>query len=161
MRDRDLERLFAEHAAPLHGYLAYRTGDATLADDLLGDVFERLVRAKRRFDPRKGSEKAWIYAIALNCLRDHARRTQAEDRAVQRVAAGTGLEIPPAEQQVEDADLVARALRVLSPPEQEVVALRYGADLRLADIARVIGEPEATARGRLYRALHKLQAEVA
>ena len=41
MRDRDFERLFAEHAAPLFGFLVYRTGDRALAEDLLADAFER------------------------------------------------------------------------------------------------------------------------
>src|SRR3954470_6331520 len=60
------ERLYAEHAGPLLAFLTYRTGDAVLAEDLLADTFERVLRARRRFDPRRGSQKAWLYTIALN-----------------------------------------------------------------------------------------------
>ncbi|MBA3328572.1 MAG: RNA polymerase, partial [Solirubrobacterales bacterium] len=65
MREGDFERLYAEHAQPLFGFLAYRTGDRALAEDLLADTFEAAYRARRRFDRRKASERTWLYAIAL------------------------------------------------------------------------------------------------
>ena len=83
MRDAEFERLYAEHAQGLFGFLAYRTGDRILAEDLVADTFERVLRARRRFDPRKGREKAWVYAIAMNLLRDAARRRQTEERALE------------------------------------------------------------------------------
>src|SRR3989440_11752353 len=87
MRDDRFERLYAEHAEKLFGFLVYRTGDRALAEDLLADTFERVLRARWLFDRRKASEKTWIYAIALNLLRDHGRRQAAEHRAHERVAA--------------------------------------------------------------------------
>src|SRR3954467_4043685 len=88
VRQDAFERLFEEHARPLLAFLTYRTGDPVLAEDLLADTFERVLRARRRFDPRKGSEKSWLYAIALNLVRDSARRRATEERAVEAVAAG-------------------------------------------------------------------------
>src|SRR4051812_29564462 len=82
------ERLYAEHAGPLLAFLTYRTGDGALAEDLLADTFERVLRARRRFDPRKGSEKTWLYTIALNLLRDNARRQAAEQRSMEQVSVG-------------------------------------------------------------------------
>src|SRR2546422_7922831 len=84
MREEDFEQLYADHAQPLFGFLAYRTGDRALAEDLLADTFERVFRARRLFDRRKASEKTWLYSIALNCLRDHGRRRAAEGRALER-----------------------------------------------------------------------------
>ncbi len=78
------ERLYEAHAGALFAFLAYRTGDRALAEDLLADTFERVLRARRPFDPRRGSEKTWLYSIALNVLRDHARRAAAETRAIER-----------------------------------------------------------------------------
>src|SRR5438552_11700241 len=91
MRDDRFERLYAEHAQALFGFLSYRTGDRVLAEDLLADTFERALRARRRFDRRKASEKTWLYAIALNCLRDHARRRASEGRALESIASGPGV----------------------------------------------------------------------
>ena len=159
--DRDrFERLYEEHAQPLFGFLVYRTGDRALAEDLLGEAFERVLRARRRFDPRKASEKTWLYSIALNALRDHARRAAAEGRALERAeAVRAGAETPPLEL-VEERDRLARALAVLSEEERETVALRYGADLTLPEVARALDEKLTTVDGRLRRALRKMREEL-
>ena len=157
MHDPDLERLFSEHAQPLYGFLAYRVGDSTVAEDLLGDTFERVVKSHRRFNARKGSEKTWIYTIALNCLRDHLRRTQAEGRALERSGTIDDLVQERALEQVGDHDELQRALDRLEPAEREVLALRYGSDLRLQDIADVTSLPLSTVQGRLYNGLRKLR----
>lgn len=161
MRQQQFERLYAEHAAPLLAFLDYRTGDRALAEDLLADTFERALTSRRRFDPRRGSEKAWLYTIAVNLLRDHARRSAAGQRAMEKVAAGrstysgAGVFEP-----VELRDSVRRALQSLSPEEREAVALRFGADLSLPEIARVTGQKLSTVEGRVYGALRKLKDQL-
>ena len=74
MRSDTFERLFEEHAGRLFSFLVYRTGNRALAEDLLSETFERVMRSRQRFDPRRGSERRWLYTIALNLLRDQARR---------------------------------------------------------------------------------------
>ena len=160
MRKEAFEHLYAEHAEPLLGFLIYRTADRALAEDLLGDTFERAMRARMRFDRRKASEKTWLYTIALNCLRDHRRRAGAEQRAVDRAAPAGGPVAADATEAVADRDLVARALESLSDEERDVVALRYGAELTVPEIAKLAGLSESTARGRLYGALGKLREEL-
>ena len=155
MRDDEFERLYAAEAAGLFSFLAYRTGDRALAEDLLAEAFERALRARGRFDRRRASAKTWLYAIALNCLRDHARRTGAEARALER--AGTpGEEVDPLAG-VEARDELGRALAVLTGEEREAIALRFGADMTVPEIAKVLGEPLTTVEGRVYRALRKLR----
>jgi RNA polymerase sigma factor (sigma-70 family) len=154
------ERLYAEHAEPLLGFLIYRTADRPLAEDLLSDTFERAIRARRRFDPRKASEKNWLYAIALNCLRDHKRREGAEERAYELAAAdATGMARDPAPA-VEARDAVSRALEGLSEEEQDALALRYGAELTVPEIAKLTGMRQSTARGRIYGAMRKLRDQL-
>lgn len=161
MRREDFERLYADHAQDLFGFLAYRAGDRALAEDLLADTFERAIKARRRYDPSKASAKSWIYAIALNCLRDHKRRGQAEVRAVGRFGAGMPEQAHDARlDHVEDREQLRRALAVLSDEERETVALRYGGDLTAPEIAGVLGERLTTVEGRLYRALRKLRGEI-
>ena len=153
MREPDFERLYEEHAQPLFGFLAYRTGDRVLAEDLLADTFERVLLAR---GPRRGKEKAWIYTIALNLLRDHARRRAAESRALVRTAGGE--ETEGAFDAVEARDAVGRVLALLSDEEREVVALRFGADMTVPEVAKVLGEPLDRVEGRVYRALRKMRA---
>ncbi len=165
MRDADFERLYSDHAEALFAFLAYRTGDRVLAEDLLADTFERVLQARRRFDRRRGSGKTWIYSIALNLLRDHARRRTAEARAVERKRS---VAVPDegesaserALEEVEHRDTLGRALAGLSEEEREAIALRFGADLTVPEIAKMTGERLTTVEGRVYRALGKLRDEL-
>ncbi len=160
------ERLYAEHAQGLYAFLRYRTGDPVLAEDLLADTCERVLRSRRRFDPRRGSAKTWLYAIALNCLHDHHRRRAGESKALEQVAAGAlgASEFEEIDHFAEPrfADFAGggsleQALATLSGPEREAVSLRYGAELTLAEIAKLCGEPLTTVESRVRRALEKLR----
>jgi RNA polymerase sigma factor (sigma-70 family) len=163
MREQDFDRLYEEHAQGLFAFLAYRTGDRALAEDLLADAFERALTARRGYDRRRGSEKTWLYAIALNLLRDHIRRAGAETRALERstvaVAAGAGAS-GDAFALVELRDELGPALAALSGEEREAIALRFGADLTVPEIAKLVGEKLTTVEGRVYRALRKLRDEL-
>jgi len=157
MRQEEFERLYEEHAGDLLGFLTYRCGDRSLAEDLLADTFERVLRARRRFDPRRGSRKTWVYSIALNLLRDHARRQAAEARALERVRPTAADESARELDGFGERDELMRALQTLSDEEREAIALRYGADLTVPEIARLTGERLTTVEGRVYRGLGKLR----
>ena len=168
MREAAFERLYAENGEAIFNFLLYRTGDRGVAEDLAADTFERVLRNRRPFDPRRGSERTWLYSIALNRLRDYLRRAEVEGRALQRAESdaerlGPSAGIHGGEhalEAVETKQTVLEALAVLSAEEREAVALRYGADLTLAEAARVAGEPRTTLEGRTYRALRKLRDEL-
>jgi RNA polymerase sigma-70 factor (ECF subfamily) len=160
MRDEEFERLYNAEAPGLFSFLAYRTGDRGLAEDLLADAFERALRARGRFDRRRGSEKTWLYAIALNVLRDNARRVAAEARALERAGGPADMADDRGLTAVEHRDEVQRALAGLAPEEREAIALRFGAELTVPEIAKVLGEPLTTVEGRVYRALRKLRGRL-
>jgi RNA polymerase sigma-70 factor (ECF subfamily) len=154
VRDEDFERLYTEHASALFGFLAYRTGQRALAEDLVAETFARALRGRKGFDRRRGTEKAWLYTIALNLVRDHQRRAGVEERALERSAdAGEDRAL----EQAEARDAVQRALGTLSDEERDTVALRFGGDLTVPEIAKLTGEKLTTVEGRLYRALRKLR----
>lgn len=158
MRDDDFERLYAAEAHGLFAFLAYRTGDRALAEDLLADAFERALRAK--YDRRRGSAKTWLYAIALNLLRDNARRSKTEARALERLPHETGGGPPDQLAAIEHRDQVQRALTILSDEEREAIALRFGGDLTVPEIAKLLKQPLPRVEGRVYRSLRKLRDEL-
>ena len=160
MRSADFERLYAEHAQRLFAFLVYRTGDRSLAEDVLADAFEQAYRARARFDRRKASERTWLYTIALNRLRDLQRRRGAEERAYERALAGVPSGSEQGMEAFEARDTVMRAMASLSIEEREALALRFGAELSLKDIAHTLGESVTTVEGRVYRGLRKMRAEL-
>jgi RNA polymerase sigma-70 factor, ECF subfamily len=159
MRDDEFERLYAAEAPGLFAFLAYRTGDRALAEDVLADAFERALRARRGFDRRRGSQKTWLYAIALNVLRDQARRADAESRAYTR-AVPPSSDAPDRLAAIEARDELARAMAKLSDDEREAIALRFGAEMTVPEVADLLGEKLTTVEGRVYRALRKLRDEL-
>src|SRR5579884_3133585 len=142
MQGADFDRLFAEHANALFAFFVYRTRDRALSEDLVADTFERVLRSRRRFDPRKGSEKTWIYTIGLNLLRDNARRAALEQRSLEHVTSSREA-TPDLTVSVADRDELEHALGKLNDQEREAIALRFGGDLTLREVARVLGEPAA------------------
>jgi len=159
--DLDFERLWGEHAQPLLRFLIYRTNDRPLSEDILGATFERAIASRRRFDRRRASEKTWLYSIALNLVRDHARHEAVVARTVEHglltPAAQSGAEIID---QAESRAAIRQSLEVLAPDEREAIALRYGADLTMPQIAKLTGVPLTTVEGRIYRALQKLRRQL-
>jgi RNA polymerase sigma-70 factor (ECF subfamily) len=148
------DRLYTEHAAALLGFLTYQTGDAALAEDIVADTFERVLTTRSNWRGHSG-EKTWIYTIALNRLRDLARRRSAETRALQRVSVHPGAADEAAA--ADDRDMLRRALQTLVEEERVVVSLRFGAQLTLREIADLLGERQSTVEGRLYRGLRRLR----
>jgi RNA polymerase sigma factor (sigma-70 family) len=150
--------MYREHARALFAYIRWQCGDDSLAEDLMADVFERALRSAHKYDPDRASESTRLYAIAVNRVRDHGRRRSAERRAVQRlqtevVASAAGGGGPSS---ADHYDLSA-ALARLTDEEREVVALRFGADLTVAQVAEALELSKTTVEGRLHRALRKLQ----
>jgi RNA polymerase sigma factor (sigma-70 family) len=157
MRDDEFERLYGAEAQGLFAFLAYRTGDRALAEDLLADAFERALRARGRFDRRRGSAKTWLYAIALNVLRDHMRRAAAEGRAIERSGPPADASDDARLESLGEREQLQHALAALAPEEREAIALRFGAELTVPEMAKLLGEPLTTVEGRVYRALRKLR----
>jgi RNA polymerase sigma-70 factor (ECF subfamily) len=155
------EELFDEHAQKLYGFLVYRTGDRALAEDIVADTFERALRARESFDAGKGSERAWLYGIALNRLRDVQRRAQTGSAAVERLQSGEAdREEDFSAAVIGHSDLQA-ALASLPEAELEAVALRYGGDLTVPEVANLLGEPVDRIEGRVYRGLKRLRTMLA
>ena len=139
----------------VHRYLLMLTGDASVAEDLAAATFEKALRSWRRYDPRRGSERTWLYGMARTTALDHfraeARRRRREERyAVAEPAA-------PQERLGGFSPELEAALRELNAGEREVIALRVVLDLDADTAARVLGIGRSACSMRLARALRKLE----
>jgi RNA polymerase sigma factor (sigma-70 family) len=162
-RSEELEIVYRENVSAVYAFFAYSV-PAHVAEDLTAATFERVIRSWHSFDPARGSVRRWTLSIARNLLTDHFRR--------QRHRAGPSLDEHPelADSVVRSVDPEARYVGVetikswllqLSPREREVLALRYGADLRTADIAQFLGLTSANVDQISSRALRRLRDRIA
>jgi len=69
----------------VHRYLLFMTGDASVAEDLTGATFEKAFRVWRRFDPRRGTPRAWLCRIARGVALDHFRAEERRRRRERRL----------------------------------------------------------------------------
>src|SRR3989440_3537173 len=137
----------------VHRYLLFLTGNRAVAEDLTGETFEKAFRSWRRFDPRRGTPRAWLCRIARSTALDHFRAEERRRRREERYAHGA--------QTVDEPGLgpasVEAALAHLSPAEREVVALRVLLELDGPTAARVLGISATACSTRLSRALKRLE----
>jgi RNA polymerase sigma-70 factor, ECF subfamily len=148
------------HLDDVYAFLVYLTGDRNVAEDLAAETFARALERWRRFDPGRGSARAWLCQVARSTALDHFRAEERRRRREGRFAAG---------EQREDAGPVfgdglspelEQALARLSAAEREVVALRVVLELDGEVAARVLGISATACSTRLSRALQKLEKEV-
>ena len=136
----------------VHRYLLFLTGDRAVAEDLTGETFEKAFRAWRRFDPRRGTARAWLCRIARRVALDHFRSEERRLRREERYARDVAGEEPGLGE-----GALASALGELSPAEREVVALRVLLDLDGPTSARLLGISQTACSTRLSRALKRLE----
>ena len=150
----DFHALFDAQYAAVYRYLAHRLGDASTAEDLASETFLRAYRARDSYVP--GSPRAWLFTIATNLLRDHARGLARRDAAF-AVVAGHASPMASAEPMLPDPELAA-ALATLREEEREALLLLAWAELSYQEIATATGVAVGTVRSRLSRARAHLTA---
>src|SRR5919201_3603094 len=137
----------------VYAYVAYRIVDGADAEDVTSETFERALRYRNSFDPRRGEPVGWLIGIARRCIDDavHRRLDVAHERP--ETAAPGDLE----REAVARVDVV-RAVNMLSEQDRELIALRYGADLTARRIAELLGSKTNAVEVALHRALARLRA---
>jgi RNA polymerase sigma-70 factor (ECF subfamily) len=150
------EALYDRHVAGVARALASFAGpDRDLLDDLVQDVFVRVVKGLPSYAPSHPFAK-WLFTVALNVGRNQARR---QGRIVPLDPARLShLRDDPAVEprELEWALLVQQVAR-LPVALREVVALRIGSDLSYGEIAALLEIPEGTARRRMHVAVQQLR----
>jgi RNA polymerase sigma-70 factor, ECF subfamily len=156
----EFERLFRECAADVHGYAISLLRDAAAAEDVTAIAFERVYRTRGRLDRRRGTPRAWLFAIARNAALDELRRRKRQPLdAGEAEPAGAAAASVEAIERVERGAALQQALLSLAPREREVVLLKFHGALNNAELARVLGISESNAGTRLHRALLKLREQ--
>jgi RNA polymerase sigma-70 factor (ECF subfamily) len=156
--------LYARHKAPLYRYLMRQCRDRAVAEDLFQDVWDRVIRSRKTYQPR-AKFATFLYRIAHNCAIDQfrARARRRDDQSEPVEEDSDSLVAPDAERPdsllADEQFRVAfqRALDAL-PDEQRAVFLLYEeSGLGLDEIAEITGVGMETAKSRLRYAVNKLR----
>jgi RNA polymerase sigma-70 factor, ECF subfamily len=153
------DALYRETASDVFAYVMTLLRDRAAAEDVTAATFERAYRRQAGFDPKRGSQRAWVFGIARNAALDELRaRKRTAALLVDPDDAGAG---DPAGATDDDAAVrratVRAALATLDPRERELIALKFHAGLGNGEIAKVLGISPANAGTRVHRAVTRLR----
>lgn len=159
---------YDEHSRAVYA-TAYRVlNDATLAQDVVQDVFLRVWRRPDAFDARRGSLATYLRLMARSRAVDVWREHQAAGRATDRLKSATEIaadvQVPDAQpaaelERADEAAAVRAAVSDLPQPQREAVVLAYWGGMTAEQISERTGIPLGTAKSRLRLALGKLRVE--
>lgn len=162
MNDAELDRLFRDYHAQLVRFLTRQLGDRDRAEELAQETFLRALR-----QDRLTNERAWLFTVANNLVRDEARRDSRRRRHLQLLQAeerARELEMAtPAPERAEDAAVARQALGMLAERDRQALLMREeGLDYHeIAEALSLsvgsIGTTLARARRRLVEAYEALQ----
>ena len=187
MKPEELQRLADEDLMPLvsrkdpvafevfydrHGgaaySLAYRiVGDPTAAEDVAQEAFLSMWRSRARYDPARGSVRAWALGIVRNRAIDALRREGGrapkldldDEAALEREEAPERTEAEALRR--ETARQVRGALGALPNEQSRVIELAYFGGFTHSEIARMLEMPIGTVKGRMRLGLEKMRARFA
>jgi RNA polymerase sigma-70 factor, ECF subfamily len=158
----DVGRLFEQYHESLVRMLYRRTGDRDQAEDLAQETFARAVAAPPR-NPRP-----WLFAVALNLVREDGRRSVRQGRRLQLLRSEVEASAPQPDEVVERSEQAARvraALSLISERDREALLLKaegfnYDEIAETLGLARgAVGTTLARARRRLVEAYHDMEGQ--
>ena len=158
MTDAEFQAAFDQHKDAVYRFAWRMSGSATAAEDITQDVFVGLLRYPDRFDPARGTLRAFLFGIARNLALKHWRK---EHRFEPLDDEEAGVAEPVDLERGEVGDIVGRAVRALRPLQREVVILAEYEGLTLAEVARAVDADVGTVKSRLHRARENLRRALA
>jgi RNA polymerase sigma-70 factor (ECF subfamily) len=150
------ELLIDEYSDRCYGYFYRLTGDRDQSNDLLSELFLKLVTKIGLY--KGGSFESWLFRIATNIFHDHLRQKHRHSKALE--ARQDELSLRDAGSDKKGSDLI-NALQIqlakLDADTRELIVMRYYSQLRFREIASIRGESIGTILSKVHRGIKKLR----
>ncbi|MBC6991951.1 RNA polymerase sigma factor [Hymenobacter sp. BT491] len=152
--------LFERYHRPLYGFFYRLQGHPATCEDLVQNVFLRLLKYRHTFTG-EGEFRTWMYHVARNVLADAAKKNKASahhyDVADWSEKIGGGVAADEDLQKAQEVAQLHRALNKLSAESREVLVLSRFQELKYEQIAQVLQTTEGAIKVRVHRALSQLK----
>jgi RNA polymerase sigma-70 factor (ECF subfamily) len=153
-----MQVLFARHHVRVYRFvLRLVGGNATLAEDLISDVFLDVWRQAAKIEARSAAS-TWLLAIARFKALSALRRKPDEELDEETAEAIEDLSDDPEVivQKKDKGEILRKCLTALSPEHREIIDLVYYHEKSVEEVASIVGIPEATVKTRMFYARKKL-----
>ena len=154
---RAMQVLYARHNVRVYRFIVRLTGNTSLAEDLVSEVFLDVWRQAEGFES-KSQVSTWLLAIARSKALSALRR-RSDEHLDDRMAAtieDTADDPETAVYKVDRNAIVQKCLTRLSPAHREVLDLVYYHEKSVDEVARIVGVPAATVKTRMFYARNKM-----
>jgi RNA polymerase sigma-70 factor (ECF subfamily) len=155
--------LYQKHAERVFRYIAYRVRTPAEAEDLTAQVFLNAWKAIARYKTQEAPFLAWLYTIAHNQVINYAKSkvqntTFTSIDSAQELVDNSRYNSPDERtDKLAEYEELRQAVLNLPADQQQVIFLRYVEEMGHAEIGRLMGKPEVTIRGILFRAHESLR----
>jgi RNA polymerase sigma-70 factor (ECF subfamily) len=161
----EFEQVYLRNVDVLMGYFARRCRDPQTVADLTSETFVRAMDGFARFDPRRGSDRAWLFGIAAHVFARHCEQSAGDRDAAARLGGRRALGMDEIEELAERIDaeregaaLMRRCAR-LPAVERAAIELVDLDGLSPKEAAQALGVSGVAFRKRLSRARSRLRKE--
>jgi RNA polymerase sigma-70 factor (ECF subfamily) len=154
-------QLYRSHYDAVFRYCVHRLFERQLAEDVTSEIFLKVVENISGF---KGNEKqfhCWLYRIATNAVNNHLRKTARRNRLLKIAREQADCQVAGCAEPTDKLAVLKEAIFTLRPRYQTIITLRFFENLKLVEIAEVLGSSPGTVRSQLTRALAKLRTVLA
>jgi RNA polymerase sigma-70 factor (ECF subfamily) len=156
----DWEAVYREQVPRLYNFFRYRTGDGGIAQELTSRTMMRAWRYRQSYRADLGAFGAWLFQIARRVAIDYLReRSNAPLPLYEATHQSDDASLETEVQQRRDAEKLYHLLATLPQRDQEIISLKYGAEMTNRDIARVLDISESNVGTILHRTLKKLRIQ--
>jgi RNA polymerase sigma factor (sigma-70 family) len=152
--------LYEQYMPGVYRYIHYRVGNVQLAEDITSAVFEKVLTSFSRYQSDRASFLTWLMSIARNMVIDHYRTMGRRKNIPMEEANKMSFDNLSLEQEVVKGEELQRlqvCLAGLSQHEQEIISLKFSAELTNRRIAGILSMSESNVGTILYRAVSKLR----
>jgi len=149
--------LFERHHRPLFDFLTRMTGNAAAAEDLVQEVFVRVLKYRATWRD-EGRFETWLYRIARNARADYFRH-RSPDGPIDDAAEHASNAPLASEMLARDREVarLQRALMLLREDKRELIMLARYREMKLEAIAELLGVEVGTVKVRMHRAVKELR----
>jgi len=155
---------YEAYGKAVYNYFRFQLISPDDAEDLTAETFLRAVRASDRYDATRAAVQTWLLTIARNVLIDERRSARVRRRVGVDELRDLAMDEPSPEERMlrrEEVGAAMTAMGALGNEDRELLSLRYGGELDIAELAELLDVPAGTVRTRLWRALERLREQMA
>ena len=152
--------LYEYYLPKVFRYISYRVNDMYLVEDLTSEVFEKALTKLDSYRSNKASFSTWLLSIAHNTVIDHYRaKSRKVTISIEETFELASGEASPEKELVRKEELhrLDTCLGGLSQQEQEIISLKFGAELSNRQIGKMLSLSESNVGTKLYRVIRKLR----